>query len=208
MREADISMSQDDIAAMGIEDLVATTRDAGLVGLDEIACHGNGAVLEIEVEDRIEGFDEIEYVTEWEYVAETDRGHLYLISFTAPAVPEDVETWTDGLVGTCDPTVDGEGAELSLVGEQSTIAALLRAYREVGISPDLERLGSYAGDRRPLDRLTSRQREVLRTAFEDGYYDVPRGAGTEDIAAALELDPSTVAEHLQRAERNLLGELL
>jgi len=39
-------------------------------------------------------------------------------------------------------------------------------------------------------------------------YEVPRGASTDDVAEAVGLDPSTVAEHLQRAERNLLGQLL
>ena len=42
---------------------------------------------------------------------------------------------------------------------------------------------------------------------------LPRGvdlsvATTEDVAAALELDPSTVTEHLQRAEHNLFDRLL
>jgi len=41
-----------------------------------------------------------------------------------------------------------------------------------------------------------------------GYYEVPKQVSSEEIAAELDLDPSTVAEHLQRAERNLLGQLL
>ena len=38
-----------------------------------------------------------------------------------------------------------------------------------------------------------------------GYYEVPREASTADIAAEIDVDPSTVTEHLQRAERNLLS---
>jgi predicted DNA binding protein len=38
-----------------------------------------------------------------------------------------------------------------------------------------------------------------------GYYEVPRDVSTNEIAAQLDLDSSTVAEHLQRAERNLLS---
>lgn len=41
-----------------------------------------------------------------------------------------------------------------------------------------------------------------------GYYDVPRNASTEEVAAELELDGSTVSEHLQRAERNVLRRVL
>jgi predicted DNA binding protein len=49
---------------------------------------------------------------------------------------------------------------------------------------------------------------VLRTAHRLGYFAVPREASTAEVAAALGLDDSTVAEHLQRAERNLLDRLL
>lgn len=37
-----------------------------------------------------------------------------------------------------------------------------------------------------------------------GFYEVPKEASADDIAAELNLDPSTVNEHLQRAERNFL----
>lgn len=47
--------------------------------------------------------------------------------------------------------------------------------------------------------------EVLETAYEAGYYELPCATATEAVAAELELHPSTVAEHLQRAERNLLA---
>lgn len=48
----------------------------------------------------------------------------------------------------------------------------------------------------------------MQTAFNMGYYEVPREVSTEEIAAELGLDPSTVTEHLQRAERTVLSQLL
>ena len=47
--------------------------------------------------------------------------------------------------------------------------------------------------------------KVLKTAYEAGYYELPCATATEAVAAELELHPSTVAEHLHRAERNLLA---
>jgi predicted DNA binding protein len=38
-----------------------------------------------------------------------------------------------------------------------------------------------------------------------GYFAVPREVSTDEIAGELGLDSSTVAEHLQRAEKNLLS---
>jgi len=93
---------------------------------------------------------------------------------------------------------------MSLVGPQRAIVRVIEGYETAGISPELQRLGSYRGHERPLDALTERQREVLRTAYEMGYCDVPRGASSEEVAAELDVGASTVAEPLQRAERNLL----
>ena len=97
---------------------------------------------------------------------------------------------------------------MSLVGPQETISSTIREFETAGVSPDLRKLGTYEGRTRPLDNLTDRQREVLQTAYDMGYYDVPRDAATDNIASELDLDPSTVAEHLQRAERNVFDRLL
>lgn len=53
-------------------------------------------------------------------------------------------------------------------------------------------------------RLTDRQRDVVTAAVAMGYYDIPRTTSQEDIAADLELAPSTVAEHLRKAESQVL----
>jgi predicted DNA binding protein len=79
---------------------------------------------------------------------------------------------------------------------------------DAGMTVTLERLTEYDGPRTTADTLTERQREVVRTAYSMGYYEVPRSSSTEDVAERVGLDPSTVAEHLQRAEQNLLGEIL
>lgn len=51
--------------------------------------------------------------------------------------------------------------------------------------------------------LTDRQHEVLSIAVERGYYDVPRTATVEDLAAELNCAASTVSVHLQKAHARL-----
>ena len=97
---------------------------------------------------------------------------------------------------------------MSLVGSQDTIRGVINKYMSSGVSPELRKLGEYDGPDRPMEQLTDRQRHVLQVAYEEGYYEVPRNASTEDVAAEVGIDPSTVAEHLQRAERNLLTQHL
>ena len=207
MREAVLNVDDADLAALGIDELVSLCRGAGLRDFEEFACYGNGSVVLVEVETPLdeERLDALAYVTRWERLSTTDETSRYLIAFTAPGVSSRAADHVDALLGTCDPDVTDRGATVSFVGPQRALRGLIDEYETAGTSPDLRRLGAYAGRTRPLDELTSRQREVVRTAYDMGYYEVPREATTNDVASELDVDPSTVAEHLQRAERNLLS---
>lgn len=210
MREAHVTFSDTAYEAMGIDELVALCRAADQRSFEALACHGTGAIVQVEVEERIdeERLDDLDYVDQWERVTESDAGWVYVIGFTAPDISADLTDYADDLVGTCDPSVGEHGTTLSLVGSQDAIRGSIREYMNSGVSPDLRRLGEYSGPSGPLEHLTDRQREILEVAFEEGYYEVPRAASTDDVAASVGLDPSTVTEHLQRAERNLLTQHL
>jgi len=56
--------------------------------------------------------------------------------------------------------------------------------------------------------LSDRQRDAVETALELGYYEIPREASHEDVAAAVGCAPSTAAEHLRKAEAKLLRSML
>jgi hypothetical protein len=55
-----------------------------------------------------------------------------------------------------------------------------------------------------VTKLSDKQLEVLETAYSMGYFDVPRRATTDDVAAELDIAPSTLSERLRVAQRNLL----
>ena len=52
--------------------------------------------------------------------------------------------------------------------------------------------------------LSPRRKEVLETAQEMGYYATPRRVSQRELAERLNIRQATVAEHLQRAERDLI----
>ena len=57
-------------------------------------------------------------------------------------------------------------------------------------------------------RLTDRQFEVVRAAYDAGYYEWPRETTGEEVAAELGVSSATFSEHIHAAERNLLTLLL
>lgn len=58
----------------------------------------------------------------------------------------------------------------------------------------------------PGDGLTDRQREALRTAYELGYFDIPRQASLEEVATELDISASSASERLRRAQTQLVQE--
>jgi predicted DNA binding protein len=57
-------------------------------------------------------------------------------------------------------------------------------------------------------KLTSRQLEVLETAYELGYFERPRQNNATEIAAELDITPSTFREHITAAEQKIFADFL
>jgi predicted DNA binding protein len=103
---------------------------------------------------------------------------------------------------------DGK-ARLTFVGTPREVRALLALARNWRVRHKVVRL-TDAGlpSSSPLNSLTERQRQVITSAYELGYYDVPRRIKTEELAKGLGIRGSTAAMHRIKAERRLLSELL
>jgi len=52
--------------------------------------------------------------------------------------------------------------------------------------------------------LTPPQREALRTAYEMGYFEIPRTASLAEVAAKLDITASSLSERLRRAQTHLV----
>lgn len=59
-----------------------------------------------------------------------------------------------------------------------------------------------------LPTLSKRQREVFRTAYREGYYELPRETTTEAIADTVGIQRRTAEHHLRRAEKKLADALV
>lgn len=210
MREAIIHIPHEEYEKVGLGELVSAFREAGLWDITELVCESDGCVVVITVDEPV---DEVilsnsNYLEWWERLAGKSDRVVYLCKIMFPEFDEDVQLTHNPGISSDDISVDEQGMDVALVGSQEDIAREIGEYAEAGMNVLLQRIGDYNGPRSTLDALTERQREILETAYELGYFDVPRRVSTAEIADEIDLDPSTVAEHLQRAERNLVSNLL
>ncbi|PSQ40225.1 hypothetical protein BRD07_07760 [Halobacteriales archaeon QS_9_68_42] len=93
------------------------------------------------------------------------------------------------------------------MGREETVRRAIEDIPE-GIRVELEQLSDYDPELRELSSLlTDRQQELLDTATDLGYYEVPRQATHQDIADELDLSTTTVGEHLRKIEARMLSEI-
>ena len=59
-----------------------------------------------------------------------------------------------------------------------------------------------------LSILTDKQREILTAAYRYGYYDIPKRTSSELLSEKVNVSKPTLLEHLRKAERRILTEIL
>ena len=210
MREAIVTVCDEDGTALGLDEFTDVFREGGLRDIEVMVCEGSSGVVRVEVDSAVDEnrLAELQPVTWWERIARPGPETAYLLEFDVAEARNMIDACSDDLV-LCG-TIDVKNGEFTfdVAGPQEAISDTIAEYRAAGANVRLEALQDFDPRDQPLDALTARQQEVVQIAFDIGYFDVPRGASTEEVAAELELDASTVSEHLQRAERNLLSTVL
>jgi predicted DNA binding protein len=205
MRQAILAFDEETVAEWGFGPFLK----AGLRDAEVLSCEGSRGVTRLHVDERVDPdrLDDLDVVEWWELVEAGDSEYVYVVEACAEGA--DVPGLDADRLPRTERVSVQEGAFASTsVGSQERLREMVARLEATGVDATLERLGGYRVETTPLDGLTDRQREVLEVAYERGYYDVPRAATTDDVASDLGLHDSTVAEHLQRAERNLVGAVL
>lgn len=106
------------------------------------------------------------------------------------------------------PPVEFEGDDMviTLVGEVAAVSDATASLPD-GLTYEVYETGAFVPSQSGLFRgLTARQREILATAVEMGYYQNPRGATQADLADEVSLSPGTVGDHLREVEAHVFSE--
>jgi hypothetical protein len=203
-------------SSLPLVDLAANVPNARL-RLDEILRterHHVALLCWVEAErfDSVESALETDgSIAEWSLLeAETDRRLYRLRMATSEAVrvafeEEFIERGTTPIHATI--TSDG-WLMRARFPDRTTLAEYRKACDQPGMSFALERLyqptSSQGGEGLTLAGLTQKQREALLLAYEEGYYDLPRGTKLTDVADTIGISRRSLSDRLRRAERRLV----
>ncbi|MFC6863916.1 helix-turn-helix domain-containing protein [Halomicroarcula sp. GCM10025817] len=208
-----------DCQALPLAGVATDVRDATLT-LEMQYNHGNRPLFLVTVQDgsrsAIESaFTDAYDVGEWALVGEAGETRRYQV-IPALSLEEQLGEHLDDLAGLeALATADAIIERITVVPSgwrQTGWFADRDAFRQFSsfwqrnADFKLHRLTRDGESEPPGDGLTDRQHEALRIAYELGHFDIPRQASLEDVAAELDISPSSVSERLRRAQTQLIEE--
>ena len=105
---------------------------------------------------------------------------------------------------------DDDRLKVTYLGTDKTFKTLFEYAKSAqGVTFDVIEMGDYEAEDSSFSRLmTSRQKEVLETAVDLGYYSEPRKATLEEIGREVSISPGTVGEHLRKVEERVFSAIV
>ena len=137
----------------------------------------------------------------------TDDGCAFL-HYEPTGVTRSLLHWRRRFPVVVEPPIefDGDDPVVTLVGEVAEFSEATASLPDA-VTYEVSETGEFSPQLSvPFRGLTARQREILVTAIEAGYYENPREATQADLAETLSLSPGTVGDHLRTIEAHVFSQ--
>jgi predicted DNA binding protein len=95
---------------------------------------------------------------------------------------------------------DGKVEWKLITGGEGSLLELINKLENLGCEVILKKSTRIAKRK----QLTKRQEEIIKIAYEKGYYEVPKKITINALAKIFKVSPSTLAEILQRGEKKIM----
>lgn len=216
MRYIDLTFGHDADPIRQPADLLAPTTDQGRGTVLNMTLLADGTVVELwqregDREEVIQFLDARADVLDYEVFTSHDGEHTVHVHVEPDERIADLLALVSRhrLVVDMPIRVENGRVRVRVIGDAARLhEAVSDLSADMRSDLSVERIGDYvpeADDLRSV--LTDRQRTVLDAAVEVGYFETPRRATIEDVAAAADCAPSTASEHLRKIEARVLPRL-
>lgn len=143
-------------------------------------------------------------------VATFDSGNLYELEWTEPE--QSLRAWLQqATIPILEAEAFGETQAWQLklrITSRNQLTNLQKYCEEKDVAFELLRLYSLDAPRMGQYNVSPKQREAMLTAYQMGYFEIPRGCKLRDVADELDITTRSVSERIRRGELNLLTNTL
>lgn len=95
-----------------------------------------------------------------------------------------------------------------LFPDRGSVSATYEFCEDEGLTFTVENIHRLDNERRDRYGLTEAQHEMLVTAVENGYFDIPQNCTLDDLAAELDISHQALSERLHRGHKALIENTL
>ena len=96
--------------------------------------------------------------------------------------------------------IKGDSVRWQIICDDDDFLALIEKLESAKVEFEI----AYKGRPEGRSEITFREEEVLRFAYEKGYFDFPKRIKLEEIAKHFGIAPSTLSEILRRGQKKIL----
>jgi predicted DNA binding protein len=125
---------------------------------------------------------------------------------------ESMNTFQDfdmDLIDTTPAVISLDKITYSVIGENENLIKYVELVKtKVGKITNMTFKKARYQSKDILKVLTDRQRDILTTAYQFGYYDYPKKISSEKLAGRVNIGKTTMVQHLRKAEGRILIEIM
>lgn len=171
----------------------------------------------IEGDERVSGFitadgtdfetferelDGLVSVEDFSLISEMHSARLYQVRFISKTQHLPEYSGVRGVIS--DIKIESDGLNITAHFPNREEVVKLIEFLE-GEGMEVETKGLYRARKSPTAAdISEKQEEALFTAYERGYFDVPKGATLSELADELDVSPSSLSGRLKRAQQHLV----
>lgn len=215
MRYATVILHQDEESFHPIAHELDTEPSIQRRAIHSIKLLDDGTIAMLgEIEGDLDSYREImreSRVVERFAVSGDESGYVYSQVEASEQTREMLERRDEGdfIIDMPIEYTDDGGRKVTIIGKEESLLALSELFDVGDTDIELVSMGPYSPEAEGVfAHLTDRQREVLETALDMGYYENPRGTTLEDIADELDIDHGTVGRHIRAIESKVFAKYI
>lgn len=135
-------------------------------------------------------------------IASSEKGKIIGVVATNKCVACRALTGSDCFLTSASLKKDGRIEWTLIAGGKTSLQDLFKKLEEFHCQAKLIRVSNISDK----DILTARQKEIVRTALEKGYFDYPKRTNIRKLAKDFDISISTLSEILRKGQRKIILE--